>query len=72
MTLKKPNNDISCVEKVSCILFFNVNFNIIMTFFRVHHFLFYLCDKCNVIISKVHYESTIFLEFIHILKYDSH
>jgi hypothetical protein len=27
-------------------------------------FSFFLCNKCNVVISKIHYKSTIFLKFI--------
>jgi hypothetical protein len=34
------------------------------------HFSLSLCDICNFIISKVHYEFFFFL-IIHILKYDS-
>jgi hypothetical protein len=37
-------------------------FEIITKLFFSPHFSFYLCDKLNVIISKVHHESTIFLE----------
>jgi hypothetical protein len=33
-------------------------------YFLSPHFSFSLCDKCNVVISKVHYESRIFLKFI--------
>jgi hypothetical protein len=32
-------------------------------YFLSPHFSFSLCDKHNVVISKVHYESIIFLEF---------
>jgi hypothetical protein len=32
---------------------------------------FFMCDKCNVVISKVHYKSIIFLEFIQIF-YDNY
>jgi len=35
-------------------------------------FSFFLCDKHNVVISKVHYESTIFLKFIQKIYDDSH
>ncbi len=51
-------------------VFFNFQFDIIITYFLSPHFLFYLCDKHIVIISKIHYESIFFLEFIPILKYD--
>ncbi len=37
-----------------CFIF---NFDITMTYFLSSHFSFYVCDKCNVIGSKVHYES---------------
>jgi hypothetical protein len=55
------------LEKFQCILqlnysfyggvFFNFNFDITMTFFLSPHFSFSMCDKHNVIISKVHKES---------------
>ncbi len=43
-------------------------FDTIMTYLLSAQFSFYLCDKFNVV-SKVHYKSILFLEFIHILKY---
>jgi hypothetical protein len=49
-----------------------IYFEIIMTYLLCPHFSFYLCDKLNVIISKVHYESILFFKIIHILKYDFH
>jgi hypothetical protein len=39
-------------------------FDTTLTYFWVHIFHFFLCDNHNVVISKVHYESIIFLEFI--------
>jgi hypothetical protein len=36
------------------------------------HFSFFLCDKYSVVISKVHYESISFLEFIQKNYDDSH
>ncbi len=42
-------------------LFFN--FDTTLKLFFSPHFSFFLCDKQNVVISKVHYESIIFLEF---------
>jgi hypothetical protein len=46
-------------------LFFNLYFDILMIFFKSIFFI-YLFEKCSVINLKVHFESTIFLEFIHI------
>jgi hypothetical protein len=43
---------------------FYFNFDIIMTYFLSPQFSFCMCDKHNVIISKVHNES-IFLKKIH-------
>jgi hypothetical protein len=40
-------------------------------FFLIHIFHF-LCDKNSVVISKVHNESIIFLQFIQIFYDDSH
>jgi hypothetical protein len=40
--------------------------------FLSSHFSFILCDKRSVVISKVHYESTIFLEIIQKIYDDSH
>jgi hypothetical protein len=37
-----------------------------MTHFLNPHFLFYMCDKCNVIISKVHSESILRKKKFHI------
>jgi hypothetical protein len=48
------------------VLFFNLYFDVTMTHFLNSHISLYMCDKCSVIISKVHYESIIFLEFMHI------
>ncbi len=36
-----------------------------MTYFLSPHFSFSMCDKHNVIISKVHNESILFLKLIH-------
>jgi hypothetical protein len=47
-------------------------YDTILMYFLNPHFLFSLCDKHNVIISKVHYESIIFLKFIQIFHEDSH
>jgi hypothetical protein len=52
-------------------LFFNLYYGIIVFFFKLIFFI-YLFEKCSVIILKVHYESTILLEFIHIFIYDFH
>jgi hypothetical protein len=41
--------------------FLNLNFDIIMTFLSSHFSLF-LCDKHNIIISKLHYESNPFIK----------
>jgi hypothetical protein len=46
------------------VLFFSFYFDITLMYFLNLRFLFSLCDKHNVIISKVDYESIIFLEFI--------
>jgi hypothetical protein len=63
------------LEKFQCILkfnylfygglFFNFNFDITMTYFLKPQFSFFVCDKHNVIISKVHNESMFFLKLIH-------
>jgi hypothetical protein len=53
-------------------LFFNFYFDTTLTFFWVHIFHFFLCDERSVVISKVHYESIIFLEFIQIFYDQSH
>jgi hypothetical protein len=39
-------------------------FDIMLTYFLSPDFSFSLCDRCSLIILKVHYESIIFLEFI--------
>jgi hypothetical protein len=54
------------------VLIFNFYFDITLTYFLSSHFSFFLCDKCSVVISKVHYKSIIFLEFIQKLYDDSH
>jgi hypothetical protein len=46
-------------------LFFHFYFGNIITYFLSPHFSLFLHDKCNVIISRVHYESIVFLKFIH-------
>jgi hypothetical protein len=46
------------------VLFLNFYFDITLTYFLNPHFSFFVCDKCSIVISKVHYESIIFLEFI--------
>ncbi len=38
-------------------LFFNFNFDTTLIYFLIPQFLFFLCDRHNVIISKVHYMS---------------
>jgi hypothetical protein len=63
------------LEKFQCILqlnylfygglFFIFYFDITMTYFLSPHFSFSMCDKDNVIISKVHNESILFLKLIH-------
>jgi hypothetical protein len=63
------------LEKYQCILqlnysfygglFFNLNFDITMTYFLRAHFSFFVCDKHSVIISKVYNESILFLKLIH-------
>jgi len=40
-------------------LFFNFNFDIIMTYFLSPHFSFSMFDKHSVIVSKIHNESII-------------
>jgi hypothetical protein len=40
--------------------FLNFYFDITLTYFLNSHFSFSLCDKRNVVISKVHYKSIIF------------
>jgi hypothetical protein len=44
-------------------LFFNFNFEITMTYFLSPQFLFYMRERCNINISKVHYGLILFLEF---------
>jgi hypothetical protein len=53
------------------ILFFYF-FDTILTYFWSPQFSFFLCDKCNVVILKIHYESIIFLEFIQNIYDNSH
>jgi len=47
------------------VAYFNFNFDITMTYFLNPQFSFFVCDKHNVIISKVHNESILFLKLIH-------
>jgi hypothetical protein len=54
------------------VLFYLFYFDTTLTYFLNPHFSFFLCDKYNVVISKVHYESIIFLEFIQKIYDDSH
>jgi len=55
------------LRKFEYIIFLDSLFddNITMTYFWSLHLSFYLHDKRNIIISKVHYEFTFLLEFIH-------
>jgi hypothetical protein len=46
-------------------------FDTTLMYFLGPHFSFSLCNKHNVVISKVHYESIIFLEFIQYFYDDS-
>jgi len=46
-------------------------FDTTLMYFLNSHFSFFLCDKCIVVISKVHYKSIIFLEFIQFFYDDS-
>jgi hypothetical protein len=46
-------------------------FDTIMTYLLSAQFSFYLRDKFSVVL-EVYYESILFLEFIHIFKYDSY
>ncbi len=68
MHLKKLKIKKSFIGKISLYLAFKFFiswwfifyiFDIIMTIFKIHMF-HSKCDKCNVIILKVHYESTMF------------
>jgi hypothetical protein len=43
---------------------FFIKFDITMTYFLSPQFSFFMCDKHNVIISKVHNESILFLKLI--------
>jgi len=45
-------------------VFYFFYFNTTLTYFLTPHFSNFLCDKCSVVISKIHYEFIIFLEFI--------
>jgi hypothetical protein len=47
---------------VPCFFFYFFNY---YEFFLSPHFSFLMCDKHNVIISKVHNESILFLKLIH-------
>jgi hypothetical protein len=51
--------------------FFIFYFDTTLMYFLNPHFSFSLCDKRNVVISKVHYESIIFLKFVQIFYDDS-
>jgi hypothetical protein len=53
-------------------IFFNFYFDTTLMYFLNPHFSFSLCDNRSVVISKVHYESIIFLEFIQKFYDDSH
>ncbi len=75
MAFKKNSIKISCIGKVSMHLllnslfdgglFYNFYFEATIIYIWNSHFNFCLCNKHIVIISKVHYESTILLKFIH-------
>ncbi len=54
------------------VLFYFLNFDTTSMYFLNPHFSFFLCDRCNVVISKVHYESIVFLKFIQMFYDDSH
>ncbi len=54
------------------VLFIYLFFDTTLTYFLSPHNPFFLCDKCGVVISKVHYESIIFLEFIQFFNVDFH
>jgi hypothetical protein len=53
-------------------LFFHFYFDTILMYFLSPHFSFSMCDIHSVVISKVHYESIIFLEFIQFFYDDSY
>jgi hypothetical protein len=63
------------LEKIQCTLqlnysfcgstFFYFDFDITMKYFLSPHFSFSMCDKHNVIISKVHTESILLFKLIH-------
>jgi hypothetical protein len=53
-------------------LFYFIYFDTTLTYFLNPHFSFFMCDKRNVVISKVHYKSISFLEFIQKIYDDSH
>jgi len=44
-------------------LFFNFNFEITMTYFLNPHFIFYMRERCNINISKVHYRFILFFPY---------
>jgi hypothetical protein len=52
--------------------FFIFYFVTTLTYILKTHFLFFMCERRNVVISKVHYESIIFLEFIQKIYDDFH
>jgi hypothetical protein len=70
------------LEKFQCTSLINYSFDdtlfslkeidTTLTYFSSPHFLFFRCDKCSVVISKVHYESIIFSKFIQFFYDDSH
>jgi hypothetical protein len=62
--MKKKLNFSQCILQLDYSfyggLFFNFNFDIIMTSFLNPQFSFSMCEKHNVVISKVHNESNLF------------
>ncbi len=48
---------------ISWFIFLFLFFDTTLTHFLSQHFLFFMCDRHNVVISKVHYESIIVLGF---------
>lgn len=76
--LKSWHNEINlknCIGRISIhfIIKFFVWWCLIFKFYfdtTMTYFLYCMCDRWTIIISKVHYdESTLYLEFIHIFQY---
>jgi len=68
-TIKIKNK--KCIGRISIHFIIKFCFDTTMTYFFNNFFLYCMCDRWTMIILKVHYESTLFLEFIHFFNMDS-